>query len=553
MFSSNNTFHSLKLNDEIEISEKFTYPFNYTPQPWVIKAAEEVKSYLKSQTEFTYEFGYDSESVGKMFGVLIVEDSKGRRGYLAAFSGKINETNKLPGFVPPIFDVLNPKGFFKLGENELNTLNQKILDLETSSHYSELKLKFQSCLQQQKASLNHLKNIHKKAKKQRDLLREEAKATKSPEEQQVLSNTLIQESKKNHFEFKDTKRNWLEKTKKAEADISTFERQIECLKRQRKQKSAVLQNQIHEAYQFLNANGEIKDLLSVFASFERMPPAGAGECAAPRLFQYAYKNNLKPLAMGEFWWGKSPSAEVRKQGEFYPACKSKCEPILSYMLQGLEVEENPVFEKVNYDLDIVYEDDYFLIVNKPAGVLSVPGKKIKECLQQKVTEYLSPEISPILVHRLDMATSGLVMIAKSLEVYKVLQKQFVERKVKKTYTAILDGSLNENRGKVELPLRVDLDNRPMQLVCEDHGKDAITYFQVINKNDLGIRILFFPITGRTHQLRVHAAHQNGLNSPILGDDLYGKSADRLYLHATSLEFNHPITLEKLNIKSVPPF
>lgn len=553
MFNTKHLIHSINLNDEVDFPQKFTFPFNYTPHPWVEQAADELKTYLSTQKDFEYNFGWDDKSVGKMFGVLIVEDEASNLGYLAAFSGKINEVNELNGFVPPVYDILNPQGFFKIGERDLDVINLKIADLASSKEYIRLKKDLTNTQEQQKSSLAELKAKHKTSKKFRDHKRSEILQLKNKDQQEKLLNQLIEESKQNHFELKDQKRIWNDRLSTAQEQVEKYKAKISSLKKLRKEKSAELQAQIHNAYTFLNAQGKEKSLLPIFEPFQRLPPAGAGECAAPRLLQHAFQHNMKPIAMGEFWWGKAPQAEIRKHGEFYPACKAKCEPILSFMLEGLDVEENPILNEVEYNLDVIFEDEYLLLVNKPAGVLSVPGKEIKKCLWQKVVDYLGSDYSPLLVHRLDMATSGIVLVAKNMDVYKILQKQFTERSVNKTYTAILDGILDREKAEINLPLRVDLDNRPMQLVCHEQGKHAITHFQVIDRNNSQTRILFYPITGRTHQLRVHAAHHSGLGIPIMGDDLYGRSKDRLYLHATVLEFSHPVSGERLRFTKKPPF
>lgn len=551
MFTTETLFHPLKVDHEAPSA--FTYPFSYVPHPWVVKAADELKAYLTTQTDFEYSYGHDEASVGKMFGVLVVENSEQEIGYLAAFSGKINESNQLKGFVPPVFDVLDPQGFFKIGENELNELNKRIRTLTESEEGLNLKSKLDKAKSNYNAELSVLKKQLKAAKKQRHLKRKQLAENQENSAVEVYLEKLNQQSQQDHFTLKDFKRKGKANIAQAEKDWYDFQTKIDQLKNQRKQKSAELQAQIHQSFQFLNAHSKEATLLSIFAPYDRVPPAGAGECAAPRLLQYAFEHNLKPLAMGEFWWGKAPKDMVRQQGEFYPACKSKCEPILNHMLQGLKVEDNPVYQSIDYTLDIIYEDEFLLLVNKPAGVLSVPGKTIKECLAQKVEDYLGSGSSPMLVHRLDMATSGLVLVAKNLEIYKQLQTQFTQRSVQKTYTAILDGIIPNDSGKIDLPLRVDLDNRPMQLVCEAYGKQAITYYQVIARENSKTRILFYPWTGRTHQLRVHAAHHRGLGVSILGDVLYGKSQDRLYLHATTLEFDHPITDKRMKFTATPSF
>lgn len=552
MFSTKEIFHKLDFSKQVNRPKQFTFPFSYVAHTWVKQASEDLQVYLENQTDFDYKFGWNDESVGKMFGVLIVENQNGELGYLSAFSGRINDTMHLNGFVPPVFDILNPNGFFKKGEAELNQINQKVTELENSEEYKDLVGKLKSEKLNYENGLKALKEKHKTAKKKRQEQRKALGESLNSEQKELLIE-LENESKLHHFELKDFKRLGKEKINLLEQNLIELKEEINQLKTERKEKSAELQAQIHQNFSFLNALGENKNLLDVFTPYDVIPPAGAGECAAPKLLQYAYANGFKPIAMGEFWWGKSPSGIIRKEKQFYPACKSKCKPILEFMLQGLDVEDNPITKNINdFELETIYEDDYLLVVNKPAGVLSVPGKKIKESLQTKIQQkYPDKEIT--LVHRLDMATSGLVLVAKSLYVYKKLQEQFTNRTVKKTYTAILDGVPEQDSGKIELPLRVDLDNRPMQMVCYKYGKNAITYYKVIDKKDGKSRVLFYPYTGRTHQLRVHSAHKDGLNVAMVGDVLYGTPKDRLYLHATELIFEHPISGEEIKVSCRVPF
>ena len=298
----------------------------------------------------------------------------------------------------------------------------------------------------------------------------------------------------------------------------------------------------------LNAKGEIKDLCTIFEqTVHKIPPAGAGECALPKLLQYAYLHQLKPLAMAEFWWGNSPKTEVRHHGYYYPSCKGKCEPILQHMLQGLEVDGNPLSPQAHRkeELEIVFEDEWLVVVNKPSGMLSVPGKEEEtDSVYHRVKAKYPEATGPMIVHRLDMATSGLLLVAKTKEVHQHLQEQFINRSIKKRYVALLyRNGLNqqlEETGTINLPLCLNPLDRPRQMVSEEYGKPAVTEYRILNYSDKYIRIAFYPLTGRTHQLRVHAAHHQGLNCPILGDELYGKKADRLYLHAEYIEFRHPV-------------
>ena len=292
----------------------------------------------------------------------------------------------------------------------------------------------------------------------------------------------------------------------------------------------------------LDAAGLEKDVREIFNDWKiEIPPSGAGDCAAPKLLQFAYQHKLKPIALAEFWWGASPSSKVRRHGYYYPACRSKCEPILGHMLQGLEVAPNPMLinPAIGKEIKVVYEDEFIAVINKPPGFLSVPGKNIKDSVDARMNARYPKATGPLIVHRLDMSTSGIMLIAKTKDVHQNLQEKFVKRQVKKTYVALLDGIVKGEKGSVDLPLRVDLDNRPFQLVCHEHGKHALTNWEVIERRSKLTLIRFFPITGRTHQLRVHAAHQLGLNTPIVGDDLYGKKGDRLCLHAETIKFEHP--------------
>ncbi|WP_282135997.1 RluA family pseudouridine synthase [Seonamhaeicola maritimus] len=553
-------FHSLPVNSSIELPEKFTFPFYYEPHDLSVLAASSLQGYLESQTDFQHNFGLDPNAdslvIGKMFGVMVVQKANGKLGYLAAFSGKLAERNDLKGFVPTVYDTLNPDGFYKIGEQELNALNREIEDLETSERYINAIKSYKSKLEDYQTELEHLKDTIKLKKKERKKLRVSEQVILSAKAYENLLEDLKNQSIFYHYRLKDLKSDWKEKIALAESELATIQSSIDELKEKRRLQSAYLQKELHKQYSFLNANGETKDLLSIFENTTlRIPPAGAGECAAPKLFQYAFENELKPISMAEFWWGASPNSEVRKHKQFYPSCRSKCEPILGHVMTGLNVEDNPILEvtTLTEPMEIVYEDDYLLLVNKPHEFLSVPGKTITESVQTKMRQYLPDSSGPLLVHRLDMSTSGLLLVAKNEKTYKNLQKQFIKRTVKKRYIALLDGIIEEREGEIDLPLRVDLDNRPQQLVCYEHGKPAKTKFEVISVENKITRIHFYPITGRTHQLRVHAAHQCGLKTPIVGDDLYGTKEDRLHLHAEYIDFEHPITKERLEIECKAPF
>ena len=549
-------FIQFKTNiDEIELPNQFNYPFYYTPHTLCKVAASELQKYLSHQKDWEHNFGITADNsgmpIGKMFGVLIVENSAKELGYLAAFSGKLAGKNHHPFFVPPVFDTLDENGFYKKGELILNKLNDEIKALENQPDIKNLNEKILNHSSETKKTISAIKLNIKQNKKERAQKR---LATTLLIDEDVIKNIfqkLSQESINEQYQLKKyiQKRNieLLDLQKK----LDRYNHEINKLKELRKTKSASLQQQLHDSYSFLNAQGKTKDLCSIFeATTQLKPPAGAGECAAPKLLQYAFENNLHPISMCEFWWGESPKSEIRVHKEFYPACRGKCEPILGHMLMGLNVEENPMLKNpgVNKEISIIYEDDDLLVINKPEEFLSVPGKNIEDSVYSRMKLKYPNATGPLIVHRLDMSTSGLMLIAKNKEVHKHLQHQFLKKTIKKRYEAILDGIIAESNGTIELPLRVDLDNRPMQLVCYEHGKSAKTDWEIVSSKNGLTKVYFYPITGRTHQLRVHAAHPLGLKTPIVGDDLYGKKSNRLYLHAGRIEFRHPITKEILTIE-----
>lgn len=544
----------------VDLPDKFTFPFYYEPHPLARLAASELKNYLRNQKDFDHNFGFEEEgsglAIGKMFGVLVVKNRSGRIGYLRAFSGKLANKNHHRGFVPPVFDMLINGGFFRKGEEVLNRINEKIDLLEKENDYlasmknlADLKLKVEGVIAKGREKI-------KAGKRSRKAIRSEAKMTMKASDFQVLEARLRAESIRNNYEFRDLCKHWKAALEKAEDLANNFQKPIDLLKKERREGSSSLQKQLFRQYTFLNAQKEEKSLLDIFErSTIKVPPAGAGECAAPKLLQYAFSNHLKPLALAEFWWGKSPSAEVRKSGFFYPACRGKCEPILGHMLSKTETDPNPMLENpgIGKVIKVVFEDDDLAIIVKPAEFLSVPGKNISDSVYIRVREKFPSACGPLIVHRLDMSTSGLMVIAKTPQAYKFIQEQFIKRRVEKTYVAILEGLIEKSQGMIDLPLRVDLNDRPRQLVCYDYGKPAQTKYVVIATTGNETRIRFYPITGRTHQLRVHAAHVNGLGMPIKGDDLYGKKGKRLHLHAEKITFAHPRTREKITFTNQAPF
>lgn len=539
----------------IPLPEKFTFPFYYQPHALAIEAAQELQAYLTHTTDFDHAFGLQTKEekpIGKMFGVLVVQRKEGDLGYLAAFSGKLANANHHDFFVPPVFDMLQKDGFFKQQEKILNQLNEAIDALTNEPSLKKHKQQLAAYKFAAEKDIQYQKNKMQADKQQRNAIREEMKKVLNQEEYQALQLKLDNESKHESILLKKMKKYWNYKMAEAQESIAALERPIHLLQQERKKKSASLQQALFREYVFLNAQQEHRSLGEIF---ENNPPAGAGECAAPKLLQYAYKHGLQPVCMAEFWWGASPPSEVRKHRSYYPACRSKCEPILGHMLQGLAVDDNPLqqLETSNVQLSILFEDDYFAAVLKPAEFLSVPGKTHQDSVLSRAKKMFPYAQGPLLVHRLDMSTSGILMIAKTEKAHKKLQALFMQRKVHKRYVAILDGIIAENEGRIVLPLRVDLDQRPQQLVCYTYGKNSETYWKKIDVQDGKTRVHFFPITGRTHQLRVHAAHQLGLHTPIVGDDLYGKQDERLFLHAEEISFIHPFTQKQIKVISPAEF
>ena len=532
---------------DIPLPERFTYPFCYTPHPLCILAAKEVQSYLTRQTAWK-----DELRQGKMFGVLIVQTEHGETGYLAAFSGILAGKNLHPFFVPPVYNLLQPQGFFKIEEENISSINRNIRQLENDKAYAALSAELARTIQSAENILATAKAQLKEAKTAREQRRKEKELNAQEEAE------LIRESQFQKAEYKRLERSWKARITTLQTQTEDWERRISALKSERKTRSAALQQKLFEQFGMLNYRGEVKNLCEIFGqTVHKTPPAGAGECAAPKLLQQAYLHGWKPIAMAEFWWGDSPKTEIRHHGHYYPACKGKCEPILQHMLQGLQVEENPMLKRMqvpSQNLEIVYEDPWLSVINKPAGMLSVPGKEDAVSVYSLMREQYPEADGPLTVHRLDMGTSGLMLIAKTKRVHQNLQAQFKNRLVRKRYVALLEGIVPKDKGTVDLPLCLNPLDRPRQMVHTEHGKPAITDYQVLERLDgKRTRIAFYPRTGRTHQLRIHAAHPLGLHCPIIGDELYGEKADRLYLHAEYLEFTHPITGETVRITKEAEF
>ena len=529
-----------------EIPDVIPSPFANMPHPLAMRAAHMLQQRLS-------EGDSEPSNSGKMFGVLVIRDRDDRIGFLSAFSGMFNGKWELPGFVPQIFEMAGENSSLAFGNTELEDLTAQIENLEKSPERAELADEIAQLQQQRNRELADLKQRHKKAKALRKTKRQVLTDLSDPD-QQAEMRALALASQHHKREATNATQTWNERLQAVQLQLDALEQQIVKIREQRTERSRQLHREFFESYRLVNA---LQEQQPITRFFDSTPPAGAGDCAGPKLIQHAHLHHLQPLALAEFWWGPSPSTGIRHHGHFYPACRGKCRPILPFMLRGLEFEPEPDHGLGidSSEPQVVFEDDSMLVVNKPAGLMSAPGKYVKDCAINRLIQRhpKCPEMR--LVHRLDMATSGLLLVAKTLSANKFLQRQFIQRSVEKRYEAILSKplSLEQAEGDIELPLIVDLDDTPRQMVSLEYGKPAKTHWQVIARDNETTRVWFYPLTGRTHQLRVHASHKDGLNAAIVGDELYGKPAERLMLHAQRLCFNHPITRERMEFELPAPF
>ena len=540
----NNKFHLLGPEAAtMALPERFTCPYCYEPHPLALMAVEQVQRYVATREDWAEELG-----AGKMLGVLVAQDVQGRLGFLAAFSGNLAGSVHHDYFVPPVYDLLDPQGEFKLGEAEITAINHEVERLKHSPELATM-LKRESDEKQRMADeTESFKAMMAQHKQSRDQRRQDPDIT--PGELEALLN----QSRFEKAELRRIRQRQGAELSKIADEIAIFRRHIEELKSRRKAMSEALQERIFRLFVVSNALGERRDLVEVFRPLGTLPPAGAGECCAPRLLNHAYNSGLRPVCMAEFWWGESPVGEIRHHGHFYPACRSKCKPILDFMLQGLDVEDNTLGRPLDdMALDVVLDDQWLTVLNKPSGMLTVPGKLLDDSLLTRYQTAHPEAVGPIVVHRLDQETSGLVIFAKDKATHKSLQDQFENHSIKKRYIALLDGLVENDEGVIDLPLLPDIEDRPRQRVDNEHGKPAVTRYQVLERSSGRTRVAFEPLTGRTHQLRVHASHPLGLNCPIVGDRLYGTAATRLMLHAERITFAHPATGQPITLDSPPDF
>ena len=556
-------FHSIDqaLLSGIDFPERMNNPLDYQPHPLCIAVCKELQTYLSEREDWREEI-----DKGKMFGVLIVENAQPasgapKIGYLAAYSGQIGGRSDWDDFVPAVFDYLQPDGYFKTHEAEISGINQSIRKLEANTHMKEAKGLILQLQEERKHTIAAYQEKIKKAKAKRDARREAGSL--NPEEEAEM----VKESQFMKAELRRLKKSLSEKTS-LETEYEAYQADILSLKQLRKTLSDALQQWLFSQFRMQNHEGESKDLLEIFrdaalrdypqatiatsriAALKMVPPAGSGECCEPKLLQYAYSLGYKPLQMAMFWWGESPKEEIRHHLHFYPACNGKCKPILQWMLPASTFEPAAVDLSLYNKVETLYEDREIAVIHKPEGLLSVPGKDAAQPSVYALMRSKYPEATgPLIVHRLDMSTSGVMMIAKTEFAYHRLQKAFLNHQIQKKYVAIISGKVIPEKGIISLPLMPDYLDRPRQIVEHEQGKEAITEYEVLEPvDDSHLRIALYPKTGRTHQLRVHCAHQEGLNAPILGDPLYGnEKAARLHLHAEEITFEHPLTGKKMTI------
>nr|WP_249344626.1 RluA family pseudouridine synthase [Corallococcus exiguus] len=495
---------------------------------------------------------------GKMFGVLVVRRPDGTLGVLRAFSAMLAGRWDVPGFVPPIFDREARARVEPVADATVKSLLARAEMWSTSEELRRLRedddaRQSREATEREAMRLRH--DTHRRQRHERRAAIVAMSALTETERAQAL-HTLDQESRGDKAE----KRRWDAAQEEARRQLAPArakaERRVRALDRLRRIVSRGFMKQFHDTYAITNARGETRLLRSLYGGAE--PPSGAGDCAGAKLLAYAFAHGLQPVALAEFWWGTPPASGGRIQGAFYPACRDKCGPLLPFMLEGLEVSAPRVFvppPAPTPDLSIVFEDAWLVVIDKPCGLLSVPGRdaSLLDSVLTRLRARYPDATGPLLAHRLDLDTSGLLVAALDSRTHASLQRQFLHRDVAKRYVALIDGPVHGGSGTITLPLRVDLDDRPRQIVDPIHGKPAVTDWEVLHRAASHTRVAFHPRTGRTHQLRVHAAHPQGLGAPIMGDPLYGHAGLRLHLHAETLSFVHPATGQRVAFTRAAPF
>lgn len=528
------------LDCDILTPTRLNCPYYYQPDDFMRDIAERVRQSVMCEP-------WQPEAAqGKMLGLLIVTDKEGRAGFLKAYSGQVCGRADWPGWVPAVFDYLYAGSPLLAGEARVKAIGMEISETLSSPRY--------------RLACSRLANAEADGEREVAAWRAAMSASKSrrDEERSQGVGSEAERIKASQFEKAELRRlrqRVAERVTPLRDAVAACERRIAEMRCERKTLSDTLQRWLFDSTRVTNALGEWATLTDIFRpTASHVPPSGAGECCAPKLLQYAFTHGLRPVAVAEFWYGRSPVGEVRREGEFYPACQGKCRPILDFMLRGTAVEPNPLeAEEETVEVRVLYEDDVLVAVEKPAGMLATPGRSARRSTQE-IVQAMRPGMPILAVHRLDMQTSGILLFAKSETVQRLMQRQFAERQVSKRYTAVLDGVPERPReGDITLPLAPDYVNRPCQRVDPEHGREALTHYIIESTAEGRARLALFPHTGRTHQLRLHCAHPGGLGVPIVGDDLYGRHARRLLLHAGTLTFRHPVSGETVSLESPCPF
>ena len=525
---------------EVALPAVFASPFDPgEPHPLARRAADALMAELRGRPELHAPGG------GKMFGVLVVAAPDGRLGYLRGFSGMLDGAWLVPGFVPPLYDPVAREAIWPAGQTQLRGLELALRELVASPAYAEARAAHGAVVARHADELAAMQARHRAQRAQR----REARAAGDAEARHALD----QASRGDTAERRKLDAAHARELAEATARLAVFDAERQRLERQRADESRALMIQVHDSYVIENARGERRALRALFAPGE--PPGGAGDCAGPKLLGHAYRMGLEPIALAELWWGAPPLTGGRMTGQLYPSCRGKCGPIVPFMLEGLAHAAPPVFGAGAIAADqprVIFEDDWLVVVDKPCGLLSVPGRS-GLLADSALTRLRARYPDATVVHRLDLDTSGLLIAAKDPVTHAALQRAFARREIDKRYIAWLDGRVVADHGTVELALRVDLDDRPRQIHDPVHGKPAVTSWRVLDRAASRTRVALTPHTGRTHQLRVHAAHPLGIGVPIVGDRLYGRAAPRLLLHAEALAFTHPHTQRRVELAVPAPF
>lgn len=537
-------------------------PFDYVPDARCDEAFRRLVDNLEflKRSDRPEDLNFIRElETGKMLGVLIATDGEGHDRTLYAFSGQLgNGGFHYDGFVGPVFDYLHPDGYFKRKEADISLQNVEISKYEEET-VSVLQRDYEHQKKKGEAEISEFRSQCRRSKAERDARR------KAGDADETELTAMIRQSQFEKAELHRIKRRVAEDLEPLAERLKQAHYCLAVLKEKRRSDSEALQKWLFASFKLLNARWESKSLSEIFSGTSlRIPPSGAGECCAPKLLQAAYLREWHPKAIAEYWYGKPKRGEVRVHGMHYPACRGKCLPVLCWMLQGLDVKPPLDTERLAGEAGIpkiIYENQWFCVVEKPSGMLSVPGKGAAVSMQQWLGDKYGAGLSVKMAHRLDQDTSGIIIATFSEEPFRIMQALFATRQIRKTYIADLDGDYRmrgiPSHGRIELPLAPDWLDRPRQVVDIRSGKPALTEYEFTDVSEGRTRVKFCPHTGRTHQLRVHAASEMGLDMPIAGDRLYGRravgSGERLHLHACRIEFTFPLDGLHYIFESPAPF